>query len=152
MQFFLLAVILPIVVFGAPISIRQDTTHLNRILVAVGNLPGVGESVTAISGVLTSFEAGLATTLKVDTSEDNTACAAMTVIFARGTTEPGNVGILTGPPFFDALQSMMGNKAVAVQGVNYPASIEGFLKGGDATGSQTMLVFYNSYTLILTLR
>jgi len=46
----------------------------------------------------------------------------------------------------------MGNKAVAVQGVNYPASIEGFLKGGDATGSQTMLVFYNSYTLILTLR
>jgi hypothetical protein len=65
----------------------------------------------------------------------------MTVIFARGTTEPGNVGLLAGPPFFDALSTMVGEGQVAVQGVDYPASIEGFLEGGDKAGSQEMLVF-----------
>ena len=62
----------------------------------------------------------------------------MTVIFARGTTEPGNVGLVTGPPFFDALSAMIGANALSVQGVSYSASVEGFLAGGDATGSQTM--------------
>ena len=65
-------------------------------------------------------------------------CAPMTVIFARGTTEPGNVGVVTGPPFFDALTSMLGASAVNIQGVDYSASIEGFLQGGDAAGTQTM--------------
>ena len=62
----------------------------------------------------------------------------MTVIFARGTTEPGNVGLATGPPFFDALTAMVGAKSLAIQGVDYSASIEGFLEGGDPAGSQEM--------------
>ncbi|KUJ19401.1 cutinase [Mollisia scopiformis] len=62
----------------------------------------------------------------------------MTVIFARGTTEPGNVGILAGPPFFSALEAMVGASAVTVQGVDYPADIPGFLVGGSPQGSQTM--------------
>ncbi|KAM0815334.1 putative Cutinase [Seiridium cardinale] len=65
------------------------------------------------------------------------SCKGMTVIFARGTTEQGNVGSVAGPPFFQALSSMMGGD-IAVQGVDYPADIPGFLAGGDATGSKTM--------------
>jgi len=73
-----------------------------------------------------------------DTENDvvNGVCAPVTVIFARGTTETGNVGTLTGPPFFTALKSAVGQ--VAVQGVDYPADIAGFLAGGDAGGSATM--------------
>ncbi|KAH8671961.1 carbohydrate esterase family 5 protein [Tricladium varicosporioides] len=76
-----------------------------------------------------------------DTQNDLTngsGCKAMTVIFARGTTETGNVGTLTGPPFFAAMDSAMGAANVAVQGVEYPADIPGFLAGGDKTGSATM--------------
>ncbi|TVY83462.1 Cutinase [Lachnellula suecica] len=69
---------------------------------------------------------------------DGSGCKAMTVIFARGTTETGNVGTLTGPPFFDALEQQVGASNVAVQGVDYPADIPGFLAGGDAAGSQLM--------------
>ncbi|KAH8677859.1 cutinase-domain-containing protein [Xylariales sp. PMI_506] len=65
------------------------------------------------------------------------ACKGMTVIFARGTTETGNVGTLTGPPFFQALATQTNND-LAVQGVDYPADIPGFLEGGDPTGSTTM--------------
>lgn len=76
-----------------------------------------------------------------DTRNDLTsggACKPMTVIFARGTTETGNVGTLVGPPFFRALESAMGAGNVAVQGVEYPADIPGFLAGGDKKGSALM--------------
>ncbi|KAM3066912.1 separase/separin [Clarireedia jacksonii] len=73
------------------------------------------------------------------TQHDTTACKAMTVIFARGTTETGTLGTLTGPPFVSALaQAVGGADKMSVQGVPYPADIPGFLAGGDATGSQTM--------------
>jgi len=112
---------------------------INGLLAGLGMVPIIGQSVTAISDVLTTFEATLAKTLKVDTTENGASgCKDMTVIFARGTTESGNVGLVTGPPFFDALSAMIGANSVSVQGVEYPASIEGFLQGGDATGSQTM--------------
>ncbi|OCK80869.1 carbohydrate esterase family 5 protein [Lepidopterella palustris CBS 459.81] len=65
-------------------------------------------------------------------------CKPVTIIFARGTTETGNVGTLAGPPFFQALGTQIGANNVAVQGVDYPADIPGFLAGGDAAGSQLM--------------
>ncbi|KFY75163.1 hypothetical protein V499_04862 [Pseudogymnoascus sp. VKM F-103] len=69
---------------------------------------------------------------------DGSACKAVTVIFARGTTESGNVGALVGPPFFSALATAIGTENLAVQGVDYPADIAGFLAGGDAAGSKKM--------------
>jgi cutinase len=66
-------------------------------------------------------------------------CKAMTVLFARGTTELGNMGSVAGPPFVTALGAMMGGSAnVAVQGIEYPADIPGFLVGGDKAGSARM--------------
>lgn len=69
---------------------------------------------------------------------DGTPCRAVTLIFARGTTESGNVGTFAGPPFFQALANDIGASNLAVQGVDYPADIPGFLEGGDPTGSATM--------------
>nr|POE95407.1 cutinase [Quercus suber] len=69
---------------------------------------------------------------------DGTACRAVTIIFARGTFESGNVGSLTGPPFFQAVANLLGSSSVAVQGVAYPADVAGFEAGGDATGSALM--------------
>jgi hypothetical protein len=68
----------------------------------------------------------------------NGVCKQMTVLFARGTTEGGNMGTLAGPPFVQAIGQMMGAGNVAVQGIDYPADIPGFLAGGDAGGSQLM--------------
>ncbi|KAH8155087.1 uncharacterized protein LAJ45_00096 [Morchella importuna] len=65
-------------------------------------------------------------------------CAPVIVIFARGTTEPGNVGDDVGPYFFDALAALKPGK-VAVQGVNnYPADVWGYLGGGSDTGAADM--------------
>lgn len=49
------------------------------------------------------------------------------------------VGILVGPPLFDALIDQFGNSALTIQGVNkYTASVQGYLAGGDAAGSAEM--------------
>jgi len=67
------------------------------------------------------------------------ACKPMTVLFARGTTELGNMGSVAGPPFVTALGAMMGGAAnIAVQGIEYPADIPGFLAGGSKAGSALM--------------
>lgn len=86
-------------------------------------------------------ESGLNTRQSSDTRNDLTdgnPCKAVTVIFARGTTESGNVGSLAGPPFFSAIATAIGDANLAVQGVDYAADIAGFLAGGDAAGSKTM--------------
>jgi len=70
-----------------------------------------------------------------------TPCKNLTLLFARGTTEQGNIGDTVGPPFVAALNTLLGPAQVAVQGVNnYPADISGFLAGGSATGSQDMAI------------
>lgn len=72
---------------------------------------------------------------------DGTACRAISVIYARGTSQQGNVGdaAAVGPLFFNQIASRVGGTSqLAIQGVTYPASVAGFLQGGDAAGSTTM--------------
>ncbi|KAK6332941.1 hypothetical protein TWF718_010769 [Orbilia javanica] len=73
----------------------------------------------------------------------NAACKPFTLIFARGTTETGNLGTVVGPPLISALGRVLpgGSNALAVQGVNYPANVAGFAVGGDRAGSREMAGF-----------
>ncbi|KAH9224558.1 putative cutinase, partial [Leptodontidium sp. 2 PMI_412] len=117
-------------------------TDLNAFLsLLLDNLPAIDGTLTAISGLLTTFQSFLALVSgkKTTYNQLTSACKPYTVVFARGTVEPGNVGILVGPPFFDALKARVGSAALAVQGVNeYKASIAGYLAGGDVNGSANM--------------
>lgn len=72
---------------------------------------------------------------------DGTACRPISVIYARGTNGAGNVGEAgsEGPTFFNALAARLGGASqLAIQGVNYSASVLGFLAGGDSAGATTM--------------
>ncbi|KAI6355434.1 hypothetical protein MCOR25_008206 [Pyricularia grisea] len=75
---------------------------------------------------------------------DGTPCRAISVVYARGTTQAGNIGnsISVGPITFDALVEMVGQHKVAVQGVDYKASFHGYAEGGqpDATGKTVNLI------------
>ncbi|KAM5343090.1 hypothetical protein ACJ41O_014056 [Fusarium nematophilum] len=66
------------------------------------------------------------------------ACKDVTVVFARGTSEMGNVGSVAGPPFFQALAEQVGSDKLAVQGVEYAASVSGIMQMGDKAGSEKM--------------
>ena len=53
------------------------------------------------------------------------------------------MGDLVGPPFFNALDDLIGAENIAVQGVDYPATIGGYLIGGDPGGAQTTAELLN---------
>ncbi|CAN8100551.1 unnamed protein product [Discula destructiva] len=74
---------------------------------------------------------------------DGTACRAVTLIYARGTTQDGNIGAAgdVGPLMMNNLSAILGADQLAVQGVDYDADISGFLQnffGADDEGAQTM--------------
>ncbi|GAM88108.1 hypothetical protein ANO11243_061390 [Dothideomycetidae sp. 11243] len=50
-------------------------------------------------------------------------CRPVTFIFARGSTEAGNIGNDVGGPLSQALKAQYGNSFVATQGVDYPAGL-----------------------------
>ncbi len=123
-------------------DLAKRETALNAFLaVLLDYLPALDGTISSLVGVLTAFENLLAelTGEQITYNELGGACTEYTVIFARGTSEPGNVGILVGPPFFNALEPLVGKSALTIQGVNdYSASIDGYLEGGDPVGSAEM--------------
>ncbi|EMD59519.1 hypothetical protein GGP41_004440 [Bipolaris sorokiniana] len=77
---------------------------------------------------------------------DGTACRPISLIWARGTSSPGNVGAAgtEGPVFFNAVAARVGGTGqLAIQGVNYAANVIGFLAGGDAAGATSMFNLIN---------
>ncbi|KAH0425122.1 cutinase [Colletotrichum camelliae] len=119
---------------------------LNQFLRLISTLPAGAAALDAVGLVLTPLQQSLADSVGIDTTENglapNATCADITVIFARGTTEPGNVGLVTGPPFFDALKKQADGKSVNIQGVTYPATFEGFNNNG-TEGVPSMTNFIN---------
>ncbi|KUJ10260.1 cutinase-domain-containing protein [Mollisia scopiformis] len=118
--------------------------------VSAGILDDIGSSLGSLLGnntasVLGTFLGDHGTVIfQNGLLKNTTACPAMSVIFARGTAEPGNVGILTGPPFFAAIAEYMnGTNQLAIQGVDYPADVPGFLAGGSTQGANTMAKLVN---------
>ena len=73
----------------------------------------------------------------------SSACKAVTVVYARGTNEEGNVGEIAGPPWISKLRTGLGTSLVTAQGVTYVADVAGYLGGGSASGSAEMLRLIN---------
>lgn len=67
-------------------------------------------------------------------------CRDIIMLFARGSAETGNMGVICGPPTANGLKSNFGSDAVAVEGVDYGARLStNFLPGGaDPAGVQEM--------------
>jgi hypothetical protein len=150
-------------VFAVPVpkdnALIERNAPLNEFLsILLSHLPAINGSIEAVSGIITDFDQLVARLTGAETTRNGFtgACTDYTVLFARGTSEPGNVclafspysrihtnpgqvGVLVGPPLFEALEEAVGASALTVQGVNgYSASVEGYLAGGDAAGSKSM--------------
>ncbi|KAL1637698.1 hypothetical protein SLS58_009123 [Diplodia intermedia] len=64
------------------------------------------------------------------------ACKDVTYIFARGTTEQGNMGSTVGPALKTKLAAAVGGgDKLATQGVNYPADVAGTVVGSMSPGA-----------------
>ncbi|THV05718.1 carbohydrate esterase family 5 protein, partial [Dendrothele bispora CBS 962.96] len=85
--------------------------------------------------------AGLAVSgLAAPVIEARQSCADVIVVYARGTGQSGTIGDpqSVGALLQADLASALGSRSLSFRGVDYPASIAGFLEGGDPQGSQDM--------------
>lgn len=137
--------LLPALALGAqaltvPIGL-QPRFDVNGILALVSKLFPFDVTLEAAQKLSVAAEEALALAQGFKTTRqdlDDGKCSDLLVIFARGTDEPGNVGALVGPPFFKALEGALGSYTLAVQGVEYEATVADYLEGGDPEGSQEM--------------
>ncbi|KAM0283063.1 hypothetical protein ACHAQH_002664 [Verticillium albo-atrum] len=96
------------------------------------NLPGIVDDLVATTiSVIRALKAAIKDDALVrnelapvldgnSTAAASAVCPDVAVLFARGAKEPGNVGFLTGPPLFQALETYInGTSSLAIQGVNY---------------------------------
>ncbi|PYI00523.1 cutinase-domain-containing protein [Aspergillus sclerotiicarbonarius CBS 121057] len=86
-----------------------------------------------LSSLLSSFTSGSGSMTENGVTQHSGSCKKLTFIFARGTTEMGNMGSVVGPEVASQLASLTGNQ-VTVQGVNYPADWEGNMSLGSSGG------------------
>ncbi|KAI6247874.1 hypothetical protein HI914_04086 [Erysiphe necator] len=102
------------------------------------------QRIDAIERVFAFYQARQITNFAERNSENELSgpCKPVTLIFARGTGESGNVGgnHSPGPALFSQIRLSMGSQNIAIQGVDYKADIFGYLKGGDPEGSKR---YYN---------
>lgn len=84
---------------------------------------------------------------------DGTPCRDVTLIYARGTTQDGNIGAAgdVGPFFFNNISAIIGNDRLAVQGVDYDADIDGFLGNLFGTSEEGVQTMTDLVTLVSTL-
>lgn len=106
--------------FPNNIAIKSADTIISKAETAVGKLIGVQETSS-------------------DLADGN--CGDVMVIFARGTGEPGNIGALVAPEFYDELVNALDGKTLSMQGIDstaYPAVVADYFTGGSDTGAEAM--------------
>ncbi|PYH70190.1 carbohydrate esterase family 5 protein [Aspergillus vadensis CBS 113365] len=103
-----------------------------------GSTSGTSDSSSSSSDGLSSLlsmfsSSGSGSSTENGVTQHSGSCKKLTFIFARGTTEIGNMGTVVGPEVASELASLTGNQ-VTVQGVNYPADWEGNVSLGSSGG------------------
>lgn len=121
----------------------EPRLNINNVLGVIADLFPVNIALDVASGVIQAADQVLAILLGLSTTYEDLSdgkCGDVTLIFARGTDEPGNVGALVGPEFYQALESALGSSYTAIfQGVDdYEASVNDYLEGGSTTGASNM--------------
>lgn len=98
----LLLTLLGLNIYAAPLPEETSTqiakrgASLNEFLnILIGHLPVVSESLTKGTAIITDFSKllGILTGAQETYNEAGGTCKEYTVVFARGTAEPGNVSL-----------------------------------------------------------
>lgn len=111
---------------GSGLSLPSGLSGLGGSSGSGFTLPTGLSGLSGLSGSGSSGSSGLGFKRQLTGSTENgvtenSGCKELTLIFARGTGETGNMGTVVGPPLATKLASLTNNK-VTVQGVTYDAS------------------------------
>ncbi|PHH85854.1 hypothetical protein CDD83_11083 [Cordyceps sp. RAO-2017] len=113
-----------------------DWAVFNDFFTEMLHIPSLGRLVTDVCGQVARAQEAFGGLLGVRARRADAGCADVTVLFARGTCDPGNVGVLVGPPFFNALEGRLRarGRTLGVRGFEYEATVEDFISRTRAPG------------------
>lgn len=127
-----------------PLAASVHAFNINKLMTLIDEKFPQNIAIKAADTVIGAAETSVGKLMGVQTTQNDLLqghCGDVLVIFARGTAEPGNIGSMVGPAFFDELKSTLAGKKVSFQGVSasdYSASIEEYFTGGSASGAKGM--------------
>lgn len=128
--------------WAASSKVVEPRLSINTILAWISELYPAEILLAASSDIIGAADEAFALVMGYDTTYNDLTdgqCGDVTLIFARGTDDPGNVGALVGPELYAALQSALGSTSSIFQGVNdYGATVTEYLEGGSTTGASDM--------------
>ncbi len=134
---------------GAPLKADENMAPIKSIVDWIRKVFPQNVTVEDAEAQMILQENSMSSFLEINTVRNLTSdfpdvCPDVTMIFGKGTSEIGNVGMLVGPEFFNAVETMLSarNMTFGVQGIQYNASPDGFLAGGDSDGSTKMQVVH----------
>lgn len=137
----------------APVPAVPEATPTGPLCASPNGNPVPSATAPSASEIASAVAGCQGVSLVGETRNDivNGICKPFTLLFARGTTETGNIGSIVGPPFVLALQNAFGANNVAVQGVNnYPADTTDYCTGGSISGSQNLAqVYFVAHELLI---
>jgi len=82
------------------------------------------------------------TAVSVPASASAAPCSAVEFVYARGTLEPGTLGLFTGQAVYGAIQKKLTDRTTSNYPVNYPASLDVFSSPNSAEQGNTDLVVH----------
>lgn len=141
-----LALSSPVAIPAETPQVLEQRTSINTLLALISSLFPIEQTLSAASDLISAADSALALALGYTTTYNqltatNAQCGDVTLIYARGTDEPGNVGALVGPELYAALElALVGTGASLVfQGVgDYDATVTEYLEGGSTTAGKEM--------------
>lgn len=126
------------------LALTAHAFDLNVLLAAINHYFPNNIAIKTADTIISKTESAIGKLIGVqETRNDLTdgTCGDVMVIFARGTGEPGNVGALVAPEFYDELVSALNGKTASMQGLDssaYPAVVADYFTGGSKTGAEAM--------------
>lgn len=126
------------------LALTAHAFDLNVLLAAIDKYFPDNFAIKTADAIISKAESAIGTLIGVqETRHDllDGRCGDVMVIFARGTGEPGNIGALVAPEFYDKLVSALDGKTVSMQGIEsnaYPAVVADYFTGGSETGAEAM--------------
>ncbi|KAJ4405816.1 hypothetical protein N0V82_010246 [Gnomoniopsis sp. IMI 355080] len=131
------------------LALTAHAFDLNVLLAAIDRYFPDNIAIKSADKIISTAESAIGKLIGVQESRHDLvdgSCGDVMVIFARGTGEPGNIGALVAPQFYDKLVSALDGKSVSMQGIDssaYPAVVADYFTGGSETGAEAMASFVN---------
>lgn len=126
------------------LALTAQAFDLNALLAAIDNYFPNNIAIKSADKIISKAETAVGKLIGVQETRNDLIdgnCGDVMVIFARGTGEPGNIGALVAPEFYDELVSAMDGKVVSMQGIDlsaYPAVVADYFTGGSDSGAEAM--------------